>query len=140
MTVWGAGSFDHLVGADQDDRRKRQAETPGRFQIDDQLERGRLLNGQIAWSLSFQDSVDIAGGALEQDGKICPIDDEPAGFRIFSERIDGRNFVPSHRVDDLPAFAQQDEVGCKEGRIRSRLDQPAKGVPHFSTALYFKSL
>ena len=40
-------SFDHLVGAGEQRRRNGDAERPGRLQVDDELEFGRLLDRQV---------------------------------------------------------------------------------------------
>jgi hypothetical protein len=37
-------SFDHLVGATEQRQRDREAERPGRLEIDDQLDLGGLLD------------------------------------------------------------------------------------------------
>jgi hypothetical protein len=53
-------SFDHLVGAsEQRDRQRVQAERLGGFQIDDQVELGRVLHRQIGRLLALEDAVDI---------------------------------------------------------------------------------
>jgi hypothetical protein len=56
-------SFDHLVGAPQDRSRDRQAERRRGFQIDDQLQRCRLLYQQVGGLGAFQDFVDIGRSA-----------------------------------------------------------------------------
>jgi hypothetical protein len=48
-------SFDDLVGAGEDRLRHSEAEGLGGLQIDHQLERGRLLYGQIGRLLALQD-------------------------------------------------------------------------------------
>jgi hypothetical protein len=49
--------FDHLVGTQQDPRRYRHAERFGRFEVDDRLERGRLLDRQIGRLFSFDNAA-----------------------------------------------------------------------------------
>jgi hypothetical protein len=41
------GSADHLVGLEEERRGDGEAERLGRLQVDDQLQRGGLLHGQI---------------------------------------------------------------------------------------------
>jgi hypothetical protein len=50
--------LDHLIRPLQERGRDRQAEGLGGLQVDDQLELGRLLDGQVAGLGSFQDLVD----------------------------------------------------------------------------------
>ena len=57
----GAGSPDHLVGLQEDRLGDRNTEHLCGFQVDHQLESGRLLDGQVAWLGAFQDLVDISG-------------------------------------------------------------------------------
>jgi hypothetical protein len=51
--------LDHLVGAQQQRRRDREAERLGGFEIDDELELGRLLDGEIRRSRTLEDLVDV---------------------------------------------------------------------------------
>src|SRR6266436_7048512 len=45
--------FDHLVGAGEEGFRNRETDRFRGFEVDDQLELGRLLNGQITRLLTF---------------------------------------------------------------------------------------
>src|SRR5215469_12578455 len=44
----GAFSFDHLVGDSEQHRRHVEANYPGRLQVDDEFELGRLHDGQVS--------------------------------------------------------------------------------------------
>src|SRR5262245_45092284 len=52
-------SFDHLVGAGEEGFGDRQADPFRRFDVDDQLELGGLLNRQIARLLAFEDATGV---------------------------------------------------------------------------------
>ena len=54
------GSFNHLIRPLQERLRDRQAEGLGSFEVDDQLELGGLLDGEVAGLRSFEDLVDVA--------------------------------------------------------------------------------
>ena len=43
-SAFGATSFDHLVGADEQHRRHGQADSARRFEVDDQIELRRRLH------------------------------------------------------------------------------------------------
>jgi len=51
-------SSDHLVGSRQEIRRHGQSDLLGSFQIDDQLELGRLLDRQFSGCGSFENLID----------------------------------------------------------------------------------
>ena len=56
-------SFDDLVGAQQEPLRDVQPESLGGGQIDDEIELGRLLDGQISGLCPTQNLVHVFGGA-----------------------------------------------------------------------------
>jgi hypothetical protein len=43
------GLPDHFVGLEEERWRDREAEGLGGLKVDDQLERGRLLDGRVGW-------------------------------------------------------------------------------------------
>ena len=73
-------SFDHLVGAQQERFRDRQAERLGGREIDDELEFGRLLDRDIAGLRPAQNLVDQLGGAPELIREVWSVGHETAGF------------------------------------------------------------
>src|SRR5215475_13023490 len=70
--------FDHLVGAQEERLRDRQAKCPGRRKIDDKLESGRLLDRNIAGLRTPQNLVDQLGGAPEPIGAVWSVGHETA--------------------------------------------------------------
>src|SRR5436305_12824677 len=61
-----AHSFDHLVGAGDERRRHSNAKRPGSLHIDDQLEKGGLLDRQVGRTGAFQDFVDVYGSLVKK--------------------------------------------------------------------------
>ena len=62
--------FDHLIRPHQERLGNHQPEGLGGFQIDDELELGRLLNWEVAWIRAFQDLVDVDRGATVLSRKL----------------------------------------------------------------------
>src|SRR5712692_10125771 len=88
----GAGQhalLDHLICPYQDRLRDRQPERPRSLEVDDQLERGGLLDGQVRGLGAFEDLVHISGRAAERIDIIRPIGQEATGV--------DKLFPPVHR-------------------------------------------
>ena len=66
-------SLEHLIRPRQHVRRNCQADLLGGFQIDDELKFRRLLDRQVGWLCSFENLVDIDGGAPVQFCNVWPI-------------------------------------------------------------------
>ena len=58
------GLFDHLVGTREQRGRYGEAERLGSSEIENELELGRLLHGQIARFGSFENLIYVGRGAL----------------------------------------------------------------------------
>src|SRR3977135_1363720 len=54
--------LDHLIRSLQQRRRDRQAEGFGGLEVDNKLELGRLLHGEVRGLGALEDLVDVAGG------------------------------------------------------------------------------
>jgi hypothetical protein len=51
--------FDHLVGADDEGRRRVEAKRPGGLEVDHKLVLGRGLHGQIGRLLALQNAASV---------------------------------------------------------------------------------
>jgi len=69
------GSFDDLVGAGEYRWRDGQAERLGGLEIDDELECGRLLDGQIGRLSALEDSSSVDADLTPQAGQAWSIAD-----------------------------------------------------------------
>src|SRR6516165_5246491 len=74
-------SLDDLVGEVEHSWRNREAERPGGLQIDDQLERRRLLDRKIGRLHALEDLVDVRRRATELVRPVCAIRYEPSDLR-----------------------------------------------------------
>src|SRR5262245_12791660 len=113
------GLLDDLIRPRQERRRDRQTERFGGLQIDQQVELGGLLDGQVAGLGAFEGAVHIAGGA-------------PAGlwkvWTVLHEIADGsKTRLASHRRqamlegDPSDFLASAPGVGTRQGQYTTRL-------------------
>src|SRR6185503_550914 len=83
-------SGDHLVGPEQQRRRQRHAERPGRVEIEDEPELRGLLDGQVRRLRALQDAIDLGGRAPEDLLDVRAVGHQPAGFREHMVFVHGR--------------------------------------------------
>ena len=65
--------LDHLVGELQQRLRHGEAERLGGSQVNDQIEFGRQLNGQITGFRSFESAIYIEGRTSKQVEDVSPV-------------------------------------------------------------------
>ena len=92
--------FDHLVGAGEQRLRHGQPECLRGFEINDELILGRRLHREIAWLLTFEDAIDVAGGTPKLVDKIKSIRDQAAAGDKVAPVVDRRQPVPGGERDD----------------------------------------
>jgi hypothetical protein len=85
-----AESFDHLIRPREQRRRDREVEGLGGLQIDDQLELGWLIDGEIARFGSFQDPIHKHSSAALRVSKARPIRDEGTCLGTLPIALNGR--------------------------------------------------
>src|SRR5262245_6489689 len=73
-----AASVNDLIRANEYRLRDRQSEGLGGLRVDDKLERGGLLDREVARFCSAQDLIHVGGNAPEVVPKISSITHEPA--------------------------------------------------------------
>src|SRR5262245_211787 len=128
-------SFDQLVGAQEERFGDREAEYFGSRQVDDEIELGRLFDGDVARLRPTQNLVDIVGGAPEQVGEVWSIGHQTSCFDVVprpvhrrKSRADRQDVDPNpvgvyERVGtDIKRFAAALE--CLEGGVRDILRMP----------------
>src|SRR5215831_15008896 len=78
-------SLNHLIGAQQERLRDSQPKRLGGGQIDDEIELGRLLNGNVARLRPAQNLVDEFAGAPKQRGQVWAVGHQRAYFNVFAK-------------------------------------------------------
>jgi hypothetical protein len=86
--------FDHLVGGYLQALRHREAKRLGGFEVDDQFEFRRLLDGQIGRLRSSEHFRDVLGRHRSHFAEIGAIGDETTGIDRFTERIQAGQALP----------------------------------------------
>src|SRR5437868_2588701 len=87
--VVGAASPYHLIGTHQDRFGDRDAERFGGLEVDDQLELGRLLYGEVARLCALEDLVHVPSRSAEQIGDYWAVGHHPACVNILPLRGHG---------------------------------------------------
>src|SRR5258707_15389820 len=92
--------FDYLIRPQQERLWDRQAEGLGGLEVDDQLELGGLLDGQVAYLGTLEDPVDVGRRAPEEIGHIGPVGHEAARPRVFCEAEHRGQLTLVRELDD----------------------------------------
>jgi len=85
-----ASLFDHFVRADHEGQRHVDAERFGGFEVDDQLESRRLLDGEIGGFGALEDLVYIHRAASKQVVDVRAIGEETAAATRLLRRREVR--------------------------------------------------
>jgi hypothetical protein len=83
--------FKDLVGTLQHRLRHREAKRLGSFEVDHQLELGRLLDRRIGRFLALENPPGVNTGLAPDSGVADAIAHQAAGLRGEAPRIDRRN-------------------------------------------------
>src|SRR6267142_3999178 len=94
-------SFDHLVRADREGLRNRQSERPGRSEVDEELELGWLLEGQLAGLGALQDLVDVVRRPADDGVEVGSVAQQRAALGPRSPARHEKDAMSGCHVDDL---------------------------------------
>src|SRR5829696_359650 len=95
-----AFSFDDLVGAVDQGRWDGEAEHGGGFQVDHEPELRQLLDWELGWACTFENTVDIARRQRPYGGQVGRVGEErPVLDPLFAMRRERQTSLPGERDD-----------------------------------------
>src|SRR5437763_10790762 len=95
-----AASFDHLVGADEERRRDRQAKGLRGLEIDRELKLRGLLYRKVGWLLALEDLVDEACESEIEVRVVHAVGYQSPGLDEVAGWIDRRKPIAGRQVND----------------------------------------
>jgi hypothetical protein len=98
-------SFDHHVGASDEQRRQVEAERAGSFEVHREVELAWQFDWQVGGLGALQDSVRVSGGAPEQVGHARAVGHEAAGRHVLLGLEHAHDPILRQKIDD-PADMQ----------------------------------
>src|SRR4029453_17303392 len=108
----------YLVRSQQKRRRDRQPERLGGLEVDHQLERGGLLDGQVSRIRALQNLVDKHGGAPMQLDDVSTISHDGTAFGELGSPGDAQQSVLRRRPGDVNPLSVEGAVGKHDDRPR----------------------
>src|SRR6516164_9657148 len=103
-------SFDHLVGAQQERFRDREAERFGGLQINDQFIIGGILHRQLGWLRTSEDAINVDGCLAVLLSGVVSIGCQSALSNEIAEIVNGWQAMPSGKLDDFTAMRVGDRA------------------------------
>src|SRR6266436_6142053 len=139
--------LNHLIRSAEYRLRNSQSEGPGGLEIDHQLERGGLLDRQIAGLGAFEDLVYVCGGTTESIGVVGAIAEKSPRLGVLPCRGHHRQLVRDGELRETPTVGDEgrvhgedDGVGARalhgrEGGIEFRLASRVDALHHYPKGL-----
>src|SRR5215510_12724068 len=121
-------SFDHLVGACEQRCWHFEAEGLGGFEVDVQLEFGRLLHWQSGNLGALKDAVDIRRCPMKQIGRIDTVRYQAAALHEHAEVKYRRQAMTSRKCDDQITMSNPNPIDQNPwAHWRSPMDMMRQG-------------
>jgi hypothetical protein len=104
-----------------------EAERLGGLEVDDQLERHRLLHRQIGRLGAFEDLPDIAADLAINSGEARSVADQPAGSHDAAPFVDRRNGIAGSQRHELLAPCIKERICLNDERACFQLRKGGEG-------------
>src|SRR6516225_1325180 len=111
--------FDHLIDTGEQLRRHLDAERPGRLQVDDELEFGRLHDREVCGLHALEDSAGIVADLAKHPRTIGRVAHQPTNFDKLAKAIGRGNPVAVREGDKLDTSAVEEYVAGDERGVGS---------------------
>src|SRR5262244_657557 len=119
--------LDHLIGSGEERRRDCEPEGFGGLEVDDELEYGRLLDGEICRFRALQDLVHVASGAPGLLEEVRYIGHQTTLTSVVLVLEHRREPELNRRVQDPPAVKEEERIIQREERIGTLSRQGGQG-------------
>src|SRR5262249_16969191 len=96
-------------------------------QIDDELELGRLLDGEVGGLCAPQNLVHILGGTPKQVGEVRSVGDQTARFDVFREIGHRRQPQAERQDDDAYPVSVYERIATDVKGVRAALERLKDG-------------
>src|SRR5215831_9483434 len=123
-----AHSLDHLVGTSEKHRRNFDAECLSSFEVYNQLEAGRLLDGQFGGRDTLDYLVHVDGGASTQMGNTHSVGDETSCIYKLAEPIHRRQSVSHRKLNEPLSIPNGQRVNHHDERLRTLRNYGCEGA------------
>src|SRR6266699_1538481 len=127
-------SFDHLVGLLLEVQRYVEAERLRGLEIDEQLERSRLLDRQFARLCALQDFIDENRSPLEISSVVCRVGDQPPSLCCVTIARHDREVVLGRELHDYARLRTKQRL--KHYCLRARGAHCRKRAVEFTRTIY----
>src|SRR5262245_43973612 len=110
--------LDHLIGSCQERWRDRDPKRLRRLEVDDQLELGGLLDGQVGGFRTLENLVDVGRDAPIRIGNVRAIGQKTSSINEFPHGMNCRQPMFGCNVHETAALIEEHGAGqdCQSGR------------------------
>src|SRR5262245_23689174 len=115
-------SLDHLVGAAEQWQRDTEAERPGSFQIDDQLDLGGLLDRQITGLFALENSADISADQTVVFPVIASVAHQAPSRSELAKNVDRGHRMADRQCGQLFVADKEEWIGHDHEPTGSQFD------------------